>query len=417
MSSLHAEKRLVELPTGRLLIDVDTSDIALDLLCGFAARRNPKRGFLFVSKVLGKHIPVKPSLMRHVHKLLAKKIAANLPGPVVIIGMAETAICLGNGVYNEYIKMTGRQDVVFSHSTRYRLDRPVALEFLEEHSHAAEHIMYLPEDEHNCELYENARSLVLVDDEASTGKTFVNLSQAFAKQIPTLQHVVTAVITDWRGQLRTEQTLAAMPVPSSTIAVLTGEYQFQAAPNLVAVEMPKVTGDNSFKDALIPRNRGRFGLRGLKIVQTVTSAGVVITIFAPTSTCIELENFEGNAQIGQIGDLVANINNSAVLFVKSCNSANLTVNNAALATIEKVLNPNNSLSILVKNGASVQINSGEVSEVNARAYDGALFVFNGEAQIASLVAKDGASIKIAAVIGHLREKESDGGKITVHRRG
>ena len=64
-----AEHRVVELPTGRLSIEVLRSDIALDQLCGFAARRNPKRGFLFVSKVLGKHIPVRPSLMRQVHAL------------------------------------------------------------------------------------------------------------------------------------------------------------------------------------------------------------------------------------------------------------------------------------------------------------------------------------------------------------
>lgn len=216
-----------------------------------------------VSKVLGKHIPVKPSVMRGVHTLLAKKIPTNLPGPVVVIGMAETAICLGHGVYEEYLRLTGRTDVVFCHSTRYRLERPQALEFLEEHSHAADHIMYLPENELNCMLYENARSLVLVDDEASTGKTFVNLANAFQKRIPSLQTVVTAVITDWRGPKRTRETMAAMPVPSRSIAVLEGEYQFTPAPNLVAVAMPNVVGDNRSKDALLPRNHGRFGKRGM----------------------------------------------------------------------------------------------------------------------------------------------------------
>jgi Phosphoribosyl transferase/TRSP domain C terminus to PRTase_2 len=176
--------------------------------------------------------------------------------------MAETAICLGHGVYDQYLALTGRQDVVFSHSTRYRLDRPIALEFLEEHSHAADHIMYLPENEHDRQLYLNARSLVLVDDEASTGNTFVNLANAFHARIPSLQSVVTAVITDWRGEHRTADTLSAMPVPSSTIAILSGEYNFTPAPNLVAVVMPNVVGDNRAKDALIPRNFGRLGLRG-----------------------------------------------------------------------------------------------------------------------------------------------------------
>ena len=36
----------------------------LEDLLGFAQRINPKRAFLFVSKVLGRHIPVAPSIMR-----------------------------------------------------------------------------------------------------------------------------------------------------------------------------------------------------------------------------------------------------------------------------------------------------------------------------------------------------------------
>lgn len=269
------ERTVIALPTGELSIAVHRSDFALSELCGFAARRNPKRGFLFVSKVLGKHIPVKPSLMREVHSRLAAKIPADLPGPVVLIGMAETAICLGHGVYDEYIRQTGRTDVVFIHSTRYRLDKPVALEFLEEHSHAADHIMYLPEDAYQRSLFENARSLVLVDDEASTGKTFVNLANAFKQRIPGLKTVVTAVITDWRGPTRTQETLSAMPVPSSTIAILEGEYQFTPAPNLVLVNMPKVTGDDSTKDELLGRNHGRLGLMGAYELDADVVSGVL----------------------------------------------------------------------------------------------------------------------------------------------
>mgnify|MGYP000982449501 FL=1 len=212
--------RRVQLPTGVITVEVHESLMPLDELCGFAARRNPKRGFLFVSKVLGKHMPVRPSLMLSVHEKLARQIPVDLPGPVVVIGMAETATCLGQGVFEAFKVLSGREDLVFIHSTRYRVNRPAALEFLEEHSHAADHIMYMPEGERARELFEHARSLVLVDDEASTGKTFVNLTTAFKERIPSLAQVVTAVITDWRGPARTEATLAAMPVPSRTIAVL-----------------------------------------------------------------------------------------------------------------------------------------------------------------------------------------------------
>jgi len=253
---------LISLPTGELSIQVMRTDIPLEELCGFAARRNPKRGFLFVSKVLGKHIPVKPSLMRSVHTLLAQKIPADLPGPIVVVGMAETAIALGHGVYDEFVRLTGRTDTIFLHSTRYLLDRPLALEFREEHSHAADHLMYLPEADEHRQVFDNARSLVLIDDEASTGATFVNLAQAFKGRIPSLENIVTGVITDWRGPARATKMLGQMPVPSTMISILEGEYQFQAAPNLVAMEMPKSSGNGAFKDCLLPRNQGRFAHSG-----------------------------------------------------------------------------------------------------------------------------------------------------------
>lgn len=254
------ESHSVELPTGRLDIKVFKTEMPLDDICGFAARQNPKRGFLFVSKVLGKHIPVRPSMVREVHTKLAAQIPADLPGPVVVIGMAETAICLGNGVFDEYVRLTGRQDVMFTQSTRYRLTKKVAIEFLEEHSHAADHIIYEPEDEALKAMFYGAQSLVLIDDEASTGKTFVNLVKNMTSIMPHVQHVVTGVITDWRGPKRTEETLAAMPVPASTIAILHGEYQFTPSPTLKLVEMPKVTGASAARDAILPSNFGRLGL-------------------------------------------------------------------------------------------------------------------------------------------------------------
>ncbi len=67
----HQEVRNVELPTGLLTVEVHSTDIPLDDLVGFAARFNRKRGFLFASKVLGKHISAPPSVIRDVHRRLA----------------------------------------------------------------------------------------------------------------------------------------------------------------------------------------------------------------------------------------------------------------------------------------------------------------------------------------------------------
>ncbi len=70
-------------------------DVSLDDLFDIAERRNPKRAFLFVSKVLGRHIPVPPSVMRQAYRQLASQFPATLTGPVLFIGMAETAVGLG----------------------------------------------------------------------------------------------------------------------------------------------------------------------------------------------------------------------------------------------------------------------------------------------------------------------------------
>ena len=80
----------INLVSGVLSLTVDRSDMPLDDLCGFAVRQNPKRGFLFVSKVLGKHWPVRPSDAYKVYEMLANKLG-EIDGPVWSVGLAETA--------------------------------------------------------------------------------------------------------------------------------------------------------------------------------------------------------------------------------------------------------------------------------------------------------------------------------------
>ena len=47
-------KKVIELETGKINLKVNQiSDFQLEDLFDFAARNNPKRGFLFLSKVLG----------------------------------------------------------------------------------------------------------------------------------------------------------------------------------------------------------------------------------------------------------------------------------------------------------------------------------------------------------------------------
>lgn len=253
-------ERSVPLESGLLHLVVSRAGLPLDDLCGFASRRNRKRGFLFVSKVLGRHVPVPPNVMSRVHAALAAQIPADLPGPVLFVGLAETAVALGHGVHDQFAAHTGRTDTLFLHTTRYRLQHPVLVEFLEEHSHAPSHILYQPAAPEHRHLLETARSLVLVDDEASTGKTFINLTRALTPTMKSLERVVTAVITDWRAPQLRAAFRDSMPVAASAVALLEGSYRFEPGAFEEGEEAPPAIGTNSPVDTLLARNYGRLGV-------------------------------------------------------------------------------------------------------------------------------------------------------------
>lgn len=137
------DSECIRLPSGLLSVRVNRTDIPLQALCGFGCRQNLKRGFLFVSKVLGKHYPVHPSKMRAVQRMLADKINPELPGPIVFVAMAETATCLGQAIHEEYLRRCDRNDVLFLQTTRYHLDKEPAFVFSEEHSHATAHLVHV----------------------------------------------------------------------------------------------------------------------------------------------------------------------------------------------------------------------------------------------------------------------------------
>ncbi|MFT6876207.1 MAG: hypothetical protein ACJAZF_002324, partial [Granulosicoccus sp.] len=61
-----------------------------------AERINPKRAFLFVSTILGLHIPVDPVEHRAALSKMAEGVSAHLlKGPVFVMGFAETAVGVG----------------------------------------------------------------------------------------------------------------------------------------------------------------------------------------------------------------------------------------------------------------------------------------------------------------------------------
>ncbi|TQM04146.1 phosphoribosyltransferase family protein [Pseudonocardia kunmingensis] len=193
------------------------------VLLGLALRRNPRRAQLLVSRVLGKHVPTDPRLVRAAGLLLgglvadalAARPARALPlallhaavggdrdataalqdaacraigepaADALVLGFAETATALGHCV----AEGLGGADVL--HSTR----RPVpgfatAGGFTEEHSHATDHLL-LPAE---AGLLRGTRPLVLVDDELSTGRTALNTITALHRSAPRERYVVAALV-------------------------------------------------------------------------------------------------------------------------------------------------------------------------------------------------------------------------------
>lgn len=235
---MHNEKPVYrkELSGGTLTVTPTGGTLSLESLFDIAERRNPKRAFLFVSKVLGRHIPISPAIMRSAYRQLAQQIPADLPQPVLFIGMAETAVGLGAGVFDEASKVF--DEVVYLTSTRHPVDGELMCEFKEDHSHATDHLLYHPADPALRAHVSNARTLVLIDDEATTGKTFINLLEALRTEagLTAAERVVTVTLTDWSGSAITEQ----CPLPVTPVSLVQGDWHWERKPDAPVPVMPNV---------------------------------------------------------------------------------------------------------------------------------------------------------------------------------
>jgi len=215
----------IDLPTGVLELRIDNGEAELDALLGFAARANAKRGFLFLSKVLGKHWPASPRAMLAVHERLAATVPP-VDGPVVFIAMAETAIGLGQGVFEAWLRNHPQQQALFLYTTRYRVGDGPLIEFAEAHSHAPRQFLHEPVAPELKSVLMAARTLVMVDDEASTGNTFVNLAAACQLLNPGIERVHLATITNFMGPAATEALDARFGLPATIGALIDGEFTF-----------------------------------------------------------------------------------------------------------------------------------------------------------------------------------------------
>ncbi|MCP5425212.1 MAG: phosphoribosyltransferase domain-containing protein [Gammaproteobacteria bacterium] len=247
----------VQLRAGTLRITTRREDLPLATLLDFASRQNPRRGYLFVSKVLGKHIPCRPSVMRDVYRRLAEPLIG-LPSPIVVVGMAETATGLGAGLAHSLSCATHGSDVLYLHTTRHHLDSPIWLSFDENHSHAPDHLVYAPQGE-KAQLFEQARSLILVDDEISTGRTLSLLTAGLTKHLPRLAQLRWSSIVNWLDLDKRQDLTRRIAWDLDFVSLLEGEFEFQADPafrpqlpaRLAAIQPSRYARDDTGRLGLI----------------------------------------------------------------------------------------------------------------------------------------------------------------------
>jgi orotate phosphoribosyltransferase len=181
---------------------------------------NEKRNFLFISKVLGKHLEVIPDICRAIGFILASKIYGKsehteqlikfLNNPeeykneakkamkepyevkenICVLGFAETATGLGmavaSAIKGAYYLTTTREDI---------LDIKSLLNFEEEHSHATTHKCFVVDKDKVVD----ADRIILVDDEITTGKSMVNIIENLEETTNVKKYTVLSIL-DWRGK-------------------------------------------------------------------------------------------------------------------------------------------------------------------------------------------------------------------------
>lgn len=250
-------KLTADMTTGSAAVEVFDSLLPPEDLFGFAERRNPKRAFIFVSKVLGRYVPVCPLVMRQTYVDLAAQMPADLPGPVLVVGMAETAIGMGAGVHDAL----RRDDALYLPTTRHPLNEDMLAHFKEEHSHATHQLMHMPADPAHRDMLMHAQTLILVDDEATTGRTLHNLATALQARGISPRNIICTFLTDWSAGKAAAAVASVFPKARvRTTALAKGSYSWTPSNNVATHPLPADIAERGSYDLTRNADWGRLGV-------------------------------------------------------------------------------------------------------------------------------------------------------------
>lgn len=204
-----------------------------------AERINPKRSFLFVSTVLGRHIPVDPVAHRAALVSLAEGVSPHLlGGPVLVMGFAETAVGIGAGVFDCLRSSNPMLDIGFLTTTRFSATGSNDWFTIEEsHSHAVDHVILEPFSD--VLKQGSDATLVLVDDETTTGKTFSELAAGLCAKSLQFGRVVLVTLTDWSdGQAQSAVSGIFQNADVCTVSLQTGSWTWEPIKNRQPFVLP-----------------------------------------------------------------------------------------------------------------------------------------------------------------------------------
>lgn len=259
-------------------------DFAITDLFKMATRINKKRQFLFVSTVLGKHLAVRPQVpiltgtllammyheklvgeealllptivqalkeQQHVQEILQQVEAKPLEllEETLFIGFAETATALGHAVFNAF-----GSRAMYIHTTREFLpELEPFVTFEEEHSHATSHRVYCEQPDKLLQ----AKRIVLIDDEITTGNTVVNIIETLRQKFPDVKYYSVLSILDWRSAQQHEvfqQMEKKWDVTIDFVAMMGGQFSCSGEPYLSSKQVGITTQEVQDLTILSPKD-------------------------------------------------------------------------------------------------------------------------------------------------------------------
>ncbi len=154
---------------------------------------------MYHEKLVGEEALLLPTIVQalkkqqHVQEILQQVEAKPLEllEETLFIGFAETATALGHAVFNAF-----GSRAMYIHTTREFLpELEPFVTFEEEHSHATSHRVYCEQPDKLLQ----AKRIVLIDDEITTGNTVVNIIETLRQKFPDVKHYSVLSILDWRS--------------------------------------------------------------------------------------------------------------------------------------------------------------------------------------------------------------------------